>query len=359
MDEQVKASGTPGSNARPLLRVSDLCVTFEQSARPAVDGVAFSVFPGQTLALVGESGCGKSVTALSLLGLLPSPPARVVRGSAVFSASRITGSDVDLLRLPPAALRKIRGNEIAMIFQEPMTALNPVFTVGDQIGEAFRLHGGASEKQARALSVQAMLDVGIPEPERRIGSYPHEFSGGMRQRVLIAMALSRKPRLVLADEPTTALDVTVQAQILELLAGLKAKSGSSIVFITHDLGIVAQHADVVCVMYAGRVVEYASTVVLFSRPLHPYTRALLACVPRLGTRVDRLRTIREIVGDSAEFDAVGGREGCRAWWPEHQPPSPGGANNQPELSEIEPAHWVALWRTPGGPVDKCTRPVVG
>jgi len=240
----------------------------------AVDGVSFRVHAGETVAVVGESGCGKSVTSLSILRLVASPPGRIVAGRLLFE-------DRDLLALDEAGMRDIRGNEIAMVFQEPMTSLNPVLTVGRQIGEALTLHRGLSRAEARRRSVDLLGQVGIPEPARRADQYPHQLSGGMRQRVMIAMALACHPRLLIADEPTTALDVTIQAQILDLMQRLKEESGAAILLITHDLGVVAEMAQRVVVMYAGRKVEEAPVDELFARPLHPYTRGLMKCIPRL------------------------------------------------------------------------------
>ncbi len=343
----------------PLMRVSDLAVSFDNGSGPriqAVDGVRMSVYPRQTLAVVGESGCGKSVTAMSSLQLVPRPPGRFDRGSIYFRSSKLSpGSEVDLLGLDDRQMRKIRGNEIAMIFQEPMTSLNPVYTVGDQILEAILLHQPVSPGEAEGIALEAMRDVGIPQPERRIRQYPHQFSGGMRQRVMIAMALACRPRLLLADEPTTALDVTIQAQILELLRELQRTRGMAVMLITHALGVVAENADVVCVMYAGRVVEYATVYELFDRPLHPYTRGLLASIPSMGKLKDRLVTIREIVDNPAEFRKLpGGADGkgegeVRPWWPWHEPPADLARREGPAgdyyLQEVTPGHWVGVWRT--------------
>jgi peptide/nickel transport system ATP-binding protein len=240
----------------------------------AVDGVSFRVHAGETLAVVGESGCGKSVTSLSILRLVASPPGRIVSGRLLFEGR-------DLLALDEAGMRDIRGNEIAMIFQEPMTSLNPVLTIGRQIGEALTLHRGLSRAAARRRAVELLVQVGISEPEQRIDQYPHQLSGGMRQRVMIAMALACRPRLLIADEPTTALDVTIQAQILDLMRRLKEDSGAAILLITHDLGVVAEMAQRVVVMYAGRKVEEAPVDELFAQPLHPYTRGLMKSIPRL------------------------------------------------------------------------------
>ncbi len=240
----------------------------------AVQGVSFTIGAGETLAVVGESGCGKSVTAMSILRLVPEPPARIA-GSVRFAGR-------ELLRLSEGEMRKIRGNEISMIFQEPMSSLNPVLNVGRQIGETLRLHQGLGSRAARARAGEMLALVGIPEPERRLGEYPHQLSGGMRQRVMIAMALACNPKLLIADEPTTALDVTIQAQILDLMRDLKTRIGAAIMLITHDLGVVAEMAGRVVVLYAGRTVEEGPTASIFAAPLHPYTQGLLGAVPRLG-----------------------------------------------------------------------------
>ncbi|MBM3598205.1 MAG: ABC transporter ATP-binding protein [Alphaproteobacteria bacterium] len=276
----------------PLLEIDALKTHFftRDGVVRAVDGVSCAVAPGETLAIVGESGCGKSVTALSILRLIPNPPGRIVAGTIRFQG-------VDLAGLDEAAMRRIRGNEISMIFQEPMTSLNPVLTVGRQIGETLTLHQGLDSDAAEARTVEMLRLVHIAEPERRIHEYPHQLSGGMRQRVMIAMALACNPKLLIADEPTTALDVTIQAQILDLMRKLKAKTGAAIVLITHDLGVVAEMAQRVVVMYAGRKVEEAPVVELFARPLHPYTRGLMASVPRLGSSLDGVeRRLAEIAG---------------------------------------------------------------
>ena len=240
----------------------------------AVEGLSFTVAAGETLAIVGESGCGKSVTSMSILRLIATPPGRIA-GSIRFQGR-------ELLTLPETEMRRIRGNEIAMIFQEPMTSLNPVLTIGRQITETLRLHQQLTAAAAEARAIETLVLVGIPAPERRVREYPHQLSGGMRQRVMIAMALACNPKLLIADEPTTALDVTIQAQILDLMRGLKQRIGSAIMLITHDLGVVAETAERVVVMYAGRKVEEAPVGALFARPLHPYTRGLMGAVPRLG-----------------------------------------------------------------------------
>ncbi|UFN51087.1 ABC transporter ATP-binding protein [Roseomonas sp. OT10] len=269
-------SNTPASN-EPLLVVEDLQTHFRtpDGVNRAVDGLSFSVNAGETVAIVGESGCGKSVTSMSILRLIPEPPGKIA-GSIRFEGR-------DLLTLPDREMRDIRGNEISMIFQEPMTSLNPVLTIGRQIGESLRLHQGMDRRAAEARAVEMLKLVGIPAPERRVKEYPHQLSGGMRQRVMIAMALACNPKLLIADEPTTALDVTIQAQILDLMRDLKHRVGAAIVLITHDLGVVAEVAERVIVMYAGRKVEEAPVVELFRDPKHPYTQGLLGAVPKLGS----------------------------------------------------------------------------
>jgi len=272
----------PAGKIEPILDIADLRTWFftRDGIVRAVDGVSFHVIPGETLAIVGESGCGKSVTALSVLRLIPSPPGRIVSGALRFAGR-------DLLGLSEMEMRDVRGNDISMIFQEPMTSLNPVLTIGRQIAETLTLHQGLDRKAALAKAIDMLRLVHIPEAERRIGEYPHQLSGGMRQRVMIAMALACNPKLLIADEPTTALDVTIQAQILDLMRELKQKIDAAIVLITHDLGVVAEMAQRVVVMYAGRKAEEASVGTLFRRPLHPYTKGLLASVPRLGASLGR------------------------------------------------------------------------
>ncbi|HXE87312.1 MAG TPA: ABC transporter ATP-binding protein [Hyphomicrobiaceae bacterium] len=263
--------------AQPVLQVDDLQTYFYTRIGlvKAVDGVSFSLRRGETLAIVGESGCGKSVTALSLMRLVADPPGRIVGG-----AVRLDG--IDLLGLDAATMRQVRGKEISMIFQEPMTSLNPVMTIGRQISEALMLHGAALRKRARARTLEMLQLVGIPDPMERVKEYPHQLSGGMRQRAMIAMALACNPKVLIADEPTSALDVTIQAQILELMASLRHKLGTAMILITHDLGVVAETADRVIVMYAGRKVEEATVEELFAQPLHPYTRGLMRSIPRLA-----------------------------------------------------------------------------
>jgi peptide/nickel transport system ATP-binding protein len=261
----------------PLLEVNDLHTRFrsgDEIAR-AVDGVSFVLHRGETLAIVGESGSGKSVTALSIMRLVPAPPGEVTGGTVMFNGR-------DLLRLPERAMRRVRGNEISMIFQEPMSSLNPLLGVGEQIAEVVRLHQGLGRTAARRHAIDMLVRVNIPDPESRAHEYPHRLSGGMRQRVMIAMALACRPSLLIADEPTTALDVTIQAQILDLMRGLQEELAMSVLFITHNLGVVAEIADRVAVMYAGRIVEQGTVAAVFARPLHPYTIALLASIPRVS-----------------------------------------------------------------------------
>jgi len=274
-----------------LLQVKNLQTSFftpEGEVR-AIDGISFEIAEGKTLGLVGESGCGKSVTSLSIMRLIPSPPGKIVGGEIIYRGK-------DLLKLGNEAMRKIRGNEISMIFQEPMTSLNPVFTVGNQIGEAIKLHQGLDKQATRAKTIEMLRLVKIADPESRVDAYPHQLSGGMRQRVMIAMALSCNPSLLIADEPTTALDVTVQAQVLALLKKLQSDAGMAMVFITHDLGVVAETADRVVVMYAGRKVEEAPVDELFENPLHPYTAGLIGATPTPGAeRAARLADIPGMV----------------------------------------------------------------
>jgi len=277
---------SPAGASTDVLRVEGLRVDFatEHGWANVVDDVSFSVGRDEIVGLVGESGSGKTVTGLSILGLVPSPPGRR-------SGGRVWLGEEDVTEASPARLRQIRGNEISMIFQEPMTSLNPAFTVGDQIAETVRHHRGVSRRKAMDRAVEMLDLVGIPHARRRTGEYPHEFSGGMRQRVMIAMALACDPRVLIADEPTTALDVTVQAQILDLLVSMRDELGMGIVFITHDLGVVAEICDRVVVMYAGRVIETGTAIDLFDQPQHPYTEGLLTAMPQLGARGTRLASI--------------------------------------------------------------------
>ena len=302
----------------------------------AVDGVSYTVRSGETLGVVGESGCGKSVTALSVLRLVADPPGRVVGGTIRFEGT-------DLLDLTETQMEEIRGNDISMIFQEPMTSLNPLMTVGRQIAEAIALHRGLSRRDAMDQAMEMLRRVHIPEPERRAHAYPHQLSGGMRQRVMIAMAVSCSPKLLIADEPTTALDVTIQAQILDLMRELQDTLGTAIVLITHDMGVVAENADRVVVMYAGRKVEEASAQELFERPGHPYTKGLLGSIPNvevaahINTRRARLNEIKGMVPSLANLP-----KGCTF------APRCGFASDQcrvayPPLAQYRPGHWIACW----------------
>ena len=322
---------TSDEHTDSLLKVKELSVSFstDEGEVEALDAVDFEVKHGQTLGLVGESGCGKSVTALSVMRLLPRPIGKITGGSIHFGG-------MDLLKLSPDEIRQIRGNEIGMIFQEPMNALNPVRTIGDQISESFLLHQNITPKEAWGKSIDMLKDVGIPAPENRVFEYPHQLSGGMRQRIVIAIALACKPKLVIADEPTTALDVTVQSQILDLLQSMKEKLGSSVLLITHDLGVIAETCDEVCVMYAGRVVERASSIDLFANPVHAYTRGLLSSIPRLdGAPKTELSTIDGMVPSLSELNM-----GCR-FAPrsgiEHTKEQ---LEQRPPFTEIKPGHWV-------------------
>ena len=318
----------------PLLDVSDLRTHFFtlDGVTRAVDGVNLRIHAGETLGVVGESGCGKSVTALSIMRLLPPRLGRIVSGSVLFDGQ-------DILALSEAEMRSVRGNRIAMIFQEPMTSLNPVLTIGDQIAEAVMIHQNKDRADAMARAVEVLELVRIPDAERRVRDYPHQFSGGMRQRVMIAMALSCNPKLLIADEPTTALDVTIQAQILRLMLELKGAFGAAVMLITHDLGVVAETCQRVIVMYAGRKVEEAAVIDLFDRPLHPYTRGLMASIPRRRgqARAARLKEIpgivpslREPIPGCAFADRCGFvTDRCR--------------REAPPLIQQGPAHAVACW----------------
>jgi oligopeptide/dipeptide ABC transporter ATP-binding protein len=322
-----------------MLQIDDLKTYFytHDGVVRAVDGVTLDIKPGETLGLVGESGCGKSVTAHSLLRLLPPRRSEIVNGSMHFT--RRTGETVDLAQLDPrgARIRSIRGNEIAMIFQEPMTSLSPVHTVGSQIAEAVELHQKTSKKQAMDFAVHMLGQVGIGNPKQRAQEYPHQFSGGMRQRAMIAMALSCNPSLLIADEPTTALDVTIQAQILELMKALQAEFHMAILMITHNLGVIAEMADRVAVMYTGKVVELADVKTIFDEPLHPYTVGLMRSIPRVGGKVNtRLATIPGSVPDPFALPA-----GC-TFAPRCPAPKRErcfGPDDVP-LTEVKPGHWV-------------------
>jgi peptide/nickel transport system ATP-binding protein len=295
----------------------------------SVDGVSYVIRPGETLGVVGESGCGKSVTALSIMGLVPTPPGRHVGGRILFKGQ-------DLTQLNAPEMRALRGKAISMIFQEPMTSLNPVYTVGDQIIEGILVHNeGMTGGEARTLAIDMLRKVGIPSPDQRVDEYPHQLSGGMRQRVMIAMALVNGPELLIADEPTTALDVTIQAQILELLNELQEELGMSILLITHDLGVVAETCDSVVVMYAGKVVEYTDVYRLFERPAHPYTVALFRSLPDLGPRTgNRLPTIEGMVPSAVDFP-----EGCR--FRDRCGFATDVCTTEPAIQELEPGHLAA------------------
>jgi len=319
----------------PLLTVSDLRVVFEGdrgSLTEAVSGVSFSVLPGRTLGIVGESGCGKSVTALSIMRLLPQAGTRM-SGSVVFEGRELTA-------LPERQMQDLRGNRLAMIFQEPMTSLNPSFTVGDQIGEALMRHRALPAKAARSAAIEMLERVKIPSPRERIDEYPHKLSGGMRQRVMIAMALVCAPALLIADEPTTALDVTIQAQILDLLARLREETGSAIILITHDLGVVAETCDDVAVMYAGQIVERAPAARVFSAPQHPYTVGLLGSIPLISTRRQRLATIAGSVPSLAAAFT-----GCR--FSGRCPFADARCRSEPPpLADIGAGHLSRCWKAP-------------
>ena len=319
----------------PLIEIKDLRISFhgdDGRITHAVNTVDLAVARGATLGLVGESGCGKSVTSLAVMGLLPQHSAEVT-GSIRFDG-------LDLLDVPDQVRRDLRGNRLAMIFQEPMTSLNPSFTIGDQITESILRHRGGSRSAARKRAIELLRRVHIPSPERRIDEYPHKLSGGMRQRVMIAMALACDPQLLIADEPTTALDVTLQAQILDLMRELKAESGAAIILITHDLGVVAEVCDEVAVMYAGEVVERASVDRLFASPQHPYTVGLLGSIPRLDHHTQHLATIEGMVPNMAEP-----LKGCRfaARCPFREPAC---LAEPPALSQVSPGHWSRCIRAP-------------
>jgi peptide/nickel transport system ATP-binding protein len=297
----------------------------------AVDGVDLSVDAGETVCVVGESGCGKSVTAMSVMRLIPMPPGK-------FAGGKILWRGQDLITASDEAMRQLRMKEIAIVFQEPMTSLNPVYTIGDQIGEALRLHEGLSKKDATDRAIEMLQRVKIPTPERRVHDYPHQFSGGMRQRVMIAMALSCGPKLLIADEPTTALDVTIQAQILDLMAELKAEFGMAIMLITHAMGVVAEVAQRVVVMYAGKVVEEATVEELFGHPRHPYTQGLIRSIPRIDTAATHKVRLETIAGTVPKLISPG--EGCRfAARCKHATPACRAAT--PPLREVAPGHKVA------------------
>ncbi|HZD24761.1 MAG TPA: ABC transporter ATP-binding protein [Alphaproteobacteria bacterium] len=323
----------------PLLSLQELSVEFRtrNGIARVIDDLSFDLRPGETLGIVGESGCGKSMTALAVMGLVPSPPGRIAGG-------RIDFQGEDLAAASEARLRQIRGNDISMIFQEPMTSLNPVFTVGEQIAETLRLHEGLSRRAARERTVEMLRAASIPAPERRAGEYPHQLSGGMRQRVMIAMALACRPRVLIADEPTTALDVTVQAQIFDLLQDLKTHMNTAVILITHDMGVIAEMAQRVVVMYAGRKVEDGPVEEILSNPRHPYTRGLIACVPHLQAEppVERppLLEIPGVVPSLAEL----GRGGC-PFAPRCGEAMQRCREAMPGQTEVGTGHHAACWLT--------------
>jgi peptide/nickel transport system ATP-binding protein len=323
----------------PLLEIQGLKTYFstDDGLARAVDGVDVTLGAGETLGIVGESGCGKTVTALSVLKLVAMPPGRFVAG-------RILWRGRDLIPLPPREMQRIRSKEIAIVFQEPMTSLNPVYTVGDQIAEVLRLHEGLGRRAAMDRTVEMLRLVHIPTPERRVRDYPHQFSGGMRQRVMIAMALSCNPMLLIADEPTTALDVTIQAQILDLLGELKEEFGMAVMLITHAMGVVAETAQRVVVMYAGKVVEEAPVGLLFGRPLHPYTQGLIRSIPRIDTAAVRKTRLEAIGGVVPSL--VDPPPGCR-FAPRCRFATQACTAETPPLREVEPGHKVACVLHPG------------
>ena len=326
------SEGAEAGIGRTILEVRDLATHFrtDEGIAKAVGGLSFTVRKGETLALVGESGCGKSVTALSILRLVP-PPGKIVQGEIIYKGQNLS-------QLSAEGIRRVRGKEISMIFQEPMTSLNPVFTIGRQIAEALEVHQKATREEVFQRVLEMLRLVGIPAPEQRVHEYPHQLSGGMRQRVMIAMALICNPAILIADEPTTALDVTIQAQILALLNRLQNELRMSVILITHDLGVVAQNAHRVAVMYAGRIVEFADVDELFDRPLHPYTIGLFESLPSMHDRRARLRAIPGTVPDPARIPG-----GC----PFH-PRCPIGdkhcVDKVPQLEELRPRHWVSCWK---------------
>lgn len=318
----------------PLLSVSQLKTYFftSEGVAKAVDDVSFAVGHGETVGLVGESGCGKSVTALSIMRLVDDPPGKIVGGEI-----RLEGKN--LLEVPRPEMRQIRGRDISMIFQEPMTSLNPVFTIGSQVGEAIRFHQRMQRSDIRGKSIELLKLVGIPSPERRMSDYPHHLSGGMRQRIMIAMALACNPKVLIADEPTTALDVTIQAQIMDLMTALQDKLKTAILLITHDLGLVAETTRRVIVMYLGKVVESAATPALFDEPLHPYTQGLMRSIPQIHEKHSKTRTLWEIQGNVPSLidlppgcPFAGRCDRCMARCAE-----------APPLLEIQPRHWVRCW----------------
>jgi len=326
-------------SAAPLLEINDLKTYFytEDGVIRAVDGVSLSIGRQETLGVVGESGCGKSITAFSVMRLIQSPPGQIVDGEILFHRAPDRSKTLDLVKVDPkgAQIRSIRGNDIAMIFQEPMTSLSPVHTIGNQIGEAIRLHQKVNRKEARNRTIEALRKVRLPNPEGQVDNYPHELSGGMRQRAMIAMALSCNPNLLIADEPTTALDVTVQAQILELMEMLQEEIHMSIMLITHDLGVVAKMSNHVAVMYMGKIVEYADSRTILKTPSHPYTQGLLKSIPQIGKK-ERLVPIVGSVPAPSEV-LVGCSFAPRCPYAMDQ------CREAPPLEEIAPGHQVACW----------------
>ncbi len=320
-----------------LLQVKDLKTHFflEDGVVPAVDGVSFHLNRGETLAVVGESGSGKSITATSIMRLIPTPPGKIVGGEILFNGQ-------DLLRKTEKEMRDIRGNRISMIFQEPMTSLNPVFRVGYQISESLMIHQGLNKKDALEKSVEMLRLTGIPSPEKRVHDFPHQMSGGMRQRVMIAMALCCRPELLIADEPTTALDVTIQAQILDLMLELKEQMGTAIIMITHDLAVVAEVADRAVVMYCGKLVEESTVLELFDKPLHPYTKGLLKSIPHVNSTQEKLYMIDGMVPPLTHLPA-----GC-AFAPRCPEAQPRCHMERPMLREISPGRRVSCWLYEGG-----------
>ncbi len=342
MDEATSAAPAekPRTNGEPLLKIDGLCTFFhtDEGVVKSVNEVSYEAAAGETVGVVGESGCGKSVTALSIMRLIPMPPGKIESGSIWFDGE-------DLVTVSAKRMRQIRGGKIGMIFQEPMTSLNPVFTVGNQIEEAVKIHLGLGRRDARARAIEMLEKVGIPSPAQRVDEYPHQLSGGMRQRVMIAMALSCNPKLLIADEPTTALDVTIQAQILDLIRGLQEELGMSVLMITHDLGVIAETAHRVVVMYASKIVEMAEVTDLFQSPRHPYTRGLFRSIPSMTGDRERLATIPGTVPNPLEF-----ADGCKfhnrcEFATEHC------VTNEPPLREISPGHTAACWlHEPDGPM---------
>jgi oligopeptide transport system ATP-binding protein len=327
------SAATSNRDGQPLLEVRNLKTQFftQDGVVKAVDDLSFYIMPGETLGVVGESGSGKSITGLSLMRLIPSPPGKIVNGEVIFNGQ-------DVLKMTDEQVRHIRGNEIAMIFQDPMTSLNPVLTINRQISESLMLHMGMNKDQAKARAVELLQMVGIPNAEERVDQYPHQFSGGMRQRVMIAMALSCNPKLLIADEPTTALDVTIQAQILDLMKNLQAETGAGVMMITHSMGVVAGMADRVQVMYAGHIVETATTDEIFANPRHPYTVGLMKSIPRLDSRTkEKLQPIRGLPPDLIDLPDMCpfvprcnyAREQCE--------------RKNPPLMEVSPGHFSACW----------------